>query len=297
MAAESRDCPQVESISAEGTVVARLQGKTYELRCGVWLGDWTLMAVIKPDAKPRQAVFEDFTQLKGRLVFAGEDGTAVELPKSAEPTWAEPGSLYRGHTLEEVFGSDRDLLGEELLANPGDPQYDEVAACFPPISKLRVYTFVGTRECFEKVGIFYGGSTPNFDPAVYVPGIEKIRGAGRVLDGLVGGWLPAVRLVYPEKPGDWSELVAYALMRTENGNNRVQPVWYRVSRIEGNTLKWVRYFDSYHPFPPRGKQHAGVLFYNLERFKAHQIGALARAIAAALDQIKGNLRNRWITIR
>lgn len=46
-----------------------------------------------------------------------------------------------------------------------------------------------------------------------------------------------------------------------------------------------------------GKEHAGVLFYDLKRFKARQIGALAKAIAAALDQIKGGLRNRWITLR
>jgi uncharacterized protein DUF5615 len=45
------------------------------------------------------------------------------------------------------------------------------------------------------------------------------------------------------------------------------------------------------------REHAGVLFYDLERFKAHQIGALARAIAVALDHIKGDLVNRWITLR
>jgi hypothetical protein len=45
-----------------------------------------------------------------------------------------------------------------------------------------------------------------------------------------------------------------------------------------------------------GREHGGVLFYDLERFKAHQIGALARAIAAALHQTQGKLLNRWITI-
>jgi hypothetical protein len=45
-----------------------------------------------------------------------------------------------------------------------------------------------------------------------------------------------------------------------------------------------------------GREHAGILFYDLERFKAHQIGALAKAIAAALDQSKGKLANRWITL-
>lgn len=46
-----------------------------------------------------------------------------------------------------------------------------------------------------------------------------------------------------------------------------------------------------------GKEHAGVLFYDLERFKAPQIGALARAIAAALGHTEGRLANRWITLR
>jgi len=45
-----------------------------------------------------------------------------------------------------------------------------------------------------------------------------------------------------------------------------------------------------------GKEHGGVLFYDLERFKAHQIGALIRGIVAALDLAKGKLANRWITI-
>jgi hypothetical protein len=39
------------------------------------------------------------------------------------------------------------------------------------------------------------------------------------------------------------------------------------------------------------------LFYDLERFKANQIGALAKAIAAALAATQGNLVDRWITLR
>ena len=46
-----------------------------------------------------------------------------------------------------------------------------------------------------------------------------------------------------------------------------------------------------------GREHAGIIFYDLERFKATQVGALARAIAAALDQTRGRLANRWITLR
>ena len=46
-----------------------------------------------------------------------------------------------------------------------------------------------------------------------------------------------------------------------------------------------------------GREHAGIVFYDLERFKAHQVGALARALAVALDQTRGRLANRWITLR
>ena len=45
------------------------------------------------------------------------------------------------------------------------------------------------------------------------------------------------------------------------------------------------------------QSHGGVLFYDLERFKAPQIGALAKAIVAVINKTKGNLVNRWITLR
>lgn len=46
-----------------------------------------------------------------------------------------------------------------------------------------------------------------------------------------------------------------------------------------------------------GREHAGIIFYDMERFKAQQVGALARGIAAALDQTQGKLAGRWITLR
>ena len=260
--------PRAIRIGSGGVVEAGCGGAQGKLRPGDRLGDWTLMAVLRPGKQRPIAVFEDYSSPNGRILFADEEGSRTDFTKSLEPTFAEPASLYHGHSLQEVLNSDRDLLGEELLGKPGDPDYAEVAACFPPISKMRVYTFLGTHDCFEKVGIFYGGSTPNFDPAAYVPAIEKIRDEGRVCDGLVGGSLPALRFVYPEKPGDWSELVAYAPMRVENGNNRVQPVWYRVSRIESNTLRWVRYFDSYHGFPPRTEQRPERFYEELLAMRA-----------------------------
>jgi hypothetical protein len=45
-----------------------------------------------------------------------------------------------------------------------------------------------------------------------------------------------------------------------------------------------------------GKDHGGVIFYDLARFKAHQL-ALAKEIATGLDQTGRDLVNRWITLR
>ena len=259
-------------------VTADWGGKETRIETGQSVGQWSLMALVRGVPDGRLAVFEDFSQTNGHLLFADTKGVKLDLPKSSEPTRADLKSLYRGHSLEEVFRSERDLLGEEILAKPGDPDYAEVAACFLPISKMYTYTFVGTHDCMEKVDVFYGGGTPNFDPLAYIPAIRKIRDEGRVLDGLVGGWLPALRFVYPEKPGDWSELVIYAPMRVENGNQRVQPVWYRLCRVEGNALRWVRYFDSYHPFPPRMEAKAEPFYEELLAMRAGWEHALAQGM-------------------
>ncbi|MHA7133617.1 hypothetical protein [Oerskovia turbata] len=234
-------------------------GRTHALAVGQTLDDWTLMAVLDT-ATPPVAVFEDFTRLDGSIVVVDGEGLLVrELPKSAEPTWADPATLYRGHDAATVLTSDDDILGAEILAQPGDPSYDDVAAVFPPIAKLadstisamETYSFVGTPGNPDKIGVAYGGRTANFDPAVHVPAIDTIRSQGKVLDGLVGGWLPALRMVYPEADGAWSEYVMYAPFRTDNGNPRIQPVWYRVARVEQGRLQWARYIDSYPPFTPR----------------------------------------------
>jgi hypothetical protein len=262
--------PVVTAISEKGVTVAGPGGGVTLTRGGV-SGTWTLMAVIAGPSGKR-AVFEDFTDRRGHIRVAGAGANAkaaIDLEKSLEPSLAAAGNLYRGHTLAEVIESDEDLLGKELLAGGGDPDYREVEACLPPIAKMpNGYTFVGTRQNYEKVGFFYGGRTSDFDPVVYIPEIENVRKRNDVWDGLVGGWLPAVRFVYPEESGAWSELVAYAPFRMDNGNRWIQPVWYRVARVEQGRLKWVRYFDSYHPFPPRGDHPAEPFYEQLLEMRA-----------------------------
>ena len=252
------------------TVTASLNGSIQSVTNGGTIGPWTLMSVFEASDGP-VAVFEDVSKEGGGIQFVRSRAVVADLPKSLEATFAlEPSKLYRGHTLDEVFSSATDLLGQEILAKEGDPEYDEVAACFPPLRRgSMTHTFVGVRDNSDKVGFDYGGRTPDFDAAAYVRAIWHIRNEGRVWHGLVGGWLPILRFVYPESEGTWTEMLAFAPARVDNENRSIQPVWYRVCRIETNTLSWVRYFDSYHPFPPRREGSAGVFYRDLLALRAH----------------------------
>jgi hypothetical protein len=107
-----------------------------------------------------------------------------EFTKSQEATADNKSKLYLGHTLDDVKNSATDLLGDEILRNPNDPDYERVAGVFPPIRRLTgSYTFLGTPQTIDKVGFAYGGRTSDFDPAPYYPPINTIRAQGKVLDG------------------------------------------------------------------------------------------------------------------
>lgn len=273
--------PSVGAIASDYVEVA-FNGVRTKLHEGEAVGNWSLMGVLTNNAGRRCVVFEDFSTNMGSILLVDGAGQIQILEKFLEPTFAEPSSLYRGHTLKEVLDSERDLLGSEILAQTNEPSFEEVSRCFAPITKMSTYTFVGTRESSDKIGISYGGSTANFDPAVYVPAIRKIRDSGRVLDGLIGGWLPVLRFVYPEQTGDWSELVLFAPPRTDNSNLRFQPVWYRVCRIEGGKLKWAKYFDSYHPFPPRTESGPSDFYQGLLETRGYWRDALASGMQIEL---------------
>jgi hypothetical protein len=94
------DVPKVVSVSGTAAVVARMEGKEARLEKGQTIGRWVLMAVVQPE---QLAVFEDFSRTNGHLLFIDKTGVKADLGKTAEPTWADPQSLYRGHTLEEVY--------------------------------------------------------------------------------------------------------------------------------------------------------------------------------------------------
>lgn len=226
-------------------------GASHIVQRGDVVANWTVMEIVT-GAEPFVAV-EDFSRRDGPLLFIDTDGVAYDFGKSLEPTFAGATPLYLGHAREEVIASARDLLADELLAQPGDPDYAQIADICAPIRKVAgdTYSFIGTPDTLDKIGFTYGGRTANFEPALFHPSIAPICAAGKVWNGLLGGYLPVLRFVYPEDNGDWTEYLAFAPFRIVEGNPHYQPVWYRISRIEQQRLAWSRCFDSYLPSASR----------------------------------------------
>lgn len=252
---------RVDVLAADHVAIVAA-GQRTQLRAGERAGRRTLMAAWAGESGP-VAVFEDFANVRGEIRIVRPDGADLVLAKSAEDTTADPVSLYLGRGLAEVLASDEDVLRRDLLAGAGDPEFATVAGCLAPVVALPAYTFVGTPECPDKVGVGLGGRTELVDPAVLEPRIARARADGGIQDGLVGGWLPAPRFVIPDggagsgaDGGAWVEVVLFAPLRRDNHNPAVQPVWYRICRVENGELVRVRYIDSYLPVAPRSAASA-----------------------------------------
>jgi hypothetical protein len=223
------------------------------------VGPWTLMAVLR-EPQGGAAVFENVEDRKGSIVYVGQQGLILALPKSLEPTSAAQASLYRGRTMDEIGTARTDVLGAELLKGNDDPSYADVAAALPP---LRVPTFVGTRHSDEKPTYDYGG----FSDEIYVDAgkifteIQDARNKHDVWEGLVGGWLPVVRFVFPAGEQRYWEETIFA--DVEPGHFWTQPVWYRVLLVDGGQLKEAHYYYHHLPFPPRGEPAAADYYQAL----------------------------------
>src|SRR5437870_4811840 len=242
---------QIQGFDVEKQKVAVTDASTHQpvsVAKGENFGPWTLMAVIE-EPEGNLAVFEELMDRRGSIIYVDKRRVVLNLPKSLEPTSAVPGTLYRGRTEEEIAQSKNDILGQELLAGTADPDYGAVAAALPP---LRVPSFVGTRQSDDKPTFAFGG----FSDEIYVDlgklfsGIRDARARNDVWEGLVGGWLPVNRFVFPtSERGYWEE----TMFAEEPGHFWTQPVWYRALLVDGAQLKEAHYYYHHLPFPPRGE--------------------------------------------
>lgn len=230
------------------------------------IGPWTLMAVVE-DGSRRLGVFENTDDRKGAVLFLSEAGVAASLSKSLEATSVPPDTLYGGHTLEEVMNAPggRDILAEEILAGTEDPDYGRVARLLPP---LRVPTFVGTRHSIDKPTFEYGA----FSDEIYVdvgkvfPEIDAARKRFDVFEGIVGGWLPVPRWLFPAGDNRYWDVVIFA--EEDPSKFWTQPVWFRIVLVENGRVKEAHHFYHHLPIAPRGEPQAREFYKAL--LKVHR---------------------------
>jgi len=231
-------------------------------------------------------VYEDLRTREGVITFVSSAGARV-FTKSAEAAFAEETSLYLGVSLKEIGLSPRDLLAERLLEHGDDPDPERVKAAAPPLGSVQNPgpswrmpwdTFVGTRECSDTMPIFATGSTRTYHPVQYFPEDNRKKGQKR-FDGLIGGWMPAVRKVMPISDTAYDEVIVFG--DTEAHDKFIVQTWHRTARVENGKLTKAVYGYSYPAFPPNRTDPAAEDFYRALLVFAGYWETLLREIAPA----------------
>ncbi len=241
--------------------------------------------------QPAEAPFEE-PAVAPTIEEAGisNQNTKRVLPKSAEAVIAEASTPYLGLNLDEIGLSGADLLADRLLQGGDDPDPALVKSAAPPQGsntkerdggfRLPWNTFVGTKECFDTMPVFSTGSTRTYHPEQYFPEITRELAAQR-FEGLIGGWMPAVRKVMPLSEAAYLELVVFG--DVEAPDKFIVQTWHRTARVENGRVTKVVYGHSYPAFPPRRKDPEPQEFYQaLLAFSEYWERQLQDAAAVAL---------------
>ncbi len=147
-------------------------------------------------------VFENPGDRDGAITFVASSGEKRVLAKTAEATFAEATPPYLGLSLSDIGLANADLLADRLLAQ-GDPDPDQVKSAAPPLGSARDQrrsewtSFVGTKEACDTAPVFYGGNTRTYHPMQEMPELAEALRTRHLYEGLLGGWMPAVRKIFP----------------------------------------------------------------------------------------------------
>ena len=214
----------------------------------------TLVAEFKSGAASWK-VYEDLRTREGAITFISSTGASRVMPKSAEASFPEETTPYLGLKLEDIGMKDRDLLADKLLEGGGDPDPDQVKAAAPPLGpsgserggwRIPWDTFVGTKECFDTMPVMPSAATRAYHPGQYFSEIGPAT--KKRFDGLVGGWMPAVRKVYPLSDSSYIEAIVFG--DVEAHDKFIVQTWHRTAQIEGGKIVKVVYGYSYPDYPP-----------------------------------------------
>lgn len=241
-------------------------------------------------------VFEDLRTRDGAITLVSSDGRSRVLPRNGEAAFAEASPPYLGLRLQDIGMSPRDLLAEKLLEK-GDPDPDEVKSAAPPLGSATgsrpVYyrppwnTFVGTKQCFDTMPVYPGGNTRTYHPGQYFEELNSREAAEKRYEGLVGGWMPAVRKIMPTSDHGYDEIIVFGDVEAR-GEFAVE-TWHRTAHVEDGKITRVVYGYSYPAFPPARVDPQPQSFYRaLLKFAEYWEKQLQDLVRASVPQ------NAWM---
>lgn len=208
--------------------------------------------------------YEDLRTRDGAITLTTSGGKGIALTKSAEATFVEAIPPYLGLKLSDIGMSGPDLLADRLLRD-GDPDPEQVKAAAPPMGTepLGKYerpswnTIVGTKECLDTMPVYPSGSTRTYHPIQYFSEIDQ-KAAAKRYEGLLGGWMPAVRKVFPAQDGHIEVLVFGDVSAQDKF---IVQTWHRTAHVQAGKIVKVQYGYSYPAYPSARQDPIPEEFY------------------------------------
>ena len=153
-----------------------------------------------------------------------------------------------------------DLLADKLLAQ-GDPDEDEVRRAAPPMNSFTDDTepeLPSQLEYVRRHARVQGHDAclpqrqhPHLSPRAVLPGTHPGRANTRY-EGLVGGWMPAVRKVLPGDDGSHYEMVVFGDVLAKD--RFIVQTWHRTAHIQNGKIVRVEYGYSYPAYTRRRQE-------------------------------------------
>lgn len=242
-------------------------------------------------------VCEHLDDAQGQLTVWSDNGM-LRLDKRTEPAYPAEGVPYFGLPLAQVAMAEADLLADRLLRD-GDPDEAQVRDVAPPPASLLDpndnggrwpwTTFVGTREGLDTMPILPNGRSRTSRPEHAFAELGEQALIERREEGMLGGWMPAVRKVMRREgePGSWYDVLVFADVRASD--RFVVQTWHRTMKVQAGAIAAVHYTHSYCAFAPSRSAATAEQFYAaLIDFAAYWQQALEGTVQAQCPDVSWN---------
>ncbi|MGH9814564.1 MAG: Tat pathway signal protein [Candidatus Acidiferrales bacterium] len=218
-------------------------------------------------------VYEDLRTRDGAITFVSARGDKRVMAKSAEAQFPDADPQHLGLSMDDVGLSGPDLLADKLLAHGDDPDPEMVKKAAPPQGqpprsragqqgpppRPRWTAIVGTKEAFDTQPVFPLGSTRTYHPEQFFPELRDRDTVSKRSDGLLGGWMPAVRKAVPVSETSHIEVIVFG--DVEADDQFIVQTWHRTAQIENGKITKVVYGYTYPAFPPARQDPKPEEFY------------------------------------